>query len=235
MLDRVDAGLDRDLSAVEPFGVRRDAVAHPVRLVDDGRDLRARRSARGGSSSSTERAPVVMTLTKSAPRRSCSRTARRTSSTPSASRYMLGEPPAARSGRGDDPPACQQSRAAKRAVPHRLPRLEDEVAVGADVAQRRDAHAQGVAQRRGEEVRAGARPDRLRAGRRRRHVRVDVRMRVDEAGHQGAAAEVDDARAFRGTVAGVADPRDLAVDDQHGRAVAHGGAGAVEQPRVRQP
>ena len=44
--------------------------------------------AGSGSSSSTERAPVVITLTKSAPRRSCSRTARRTSSQPSASRYM---------------------------------------------------------------------------------------------------------------------------------------------------
>ena len=66
-------------------------------------------------------------------------------------------------------------------------------------------------------------------------MRVHVRMRVDQAGHQRPAAQVDDARAFRGGVAGVADALDLAIDDQHGRAVAHGGAGAVEQPRVRQP
>jgi hypothetical protein len=60
-------------------------------------------------------------------------------------------------------------------------------------------------------------------------------MRVDETGHQRAAAQVDDARVFRVGIAGVPDPRDLAIDDQHGGAVSHGGAGAVEQPRVRQP
>jgi hypothetical protein len=57
-------------------------------LLDEAGDLLAVSCAGSGSSSSTERAPVVMTLMKSAPRRSCSRTARRTSSTPSASRYM---------------------------------------------------------------------------------------------------------------------------------------------------
>ena len=42
-----------------------------------------------GSSRSTERAPVDISLTKSAPRRSCRRTARRISHGPSASSYMV--------------------------------------------------------------------------------------------------------------------------------------------------
>ena len=48
------------------------------------------------SSSSHERAPVVMILMKSAPRRNCSRVALRISSGPSASRYIPSKwrPPA---------------------------------------------------------------------------------------------------------------------------------------------
>ena len=41
MLDRVDAGLDRDLGAVEALGVGGHPVAHAVGLVDDRRDLLA--------------------------------------------------------------------------------------------------------------------------------------------------------------------------------------------------
>jgi hypothetical protein len=39
VLDRIDALLDRNPRAVEPFGVRRDAVSHPMCLVDHGADL----------------------------------------------------------------------------------------------------------------------------------------------------------------------------------------------------
>jgi hypothetical protein len=39
VLDGIDALLDRDPSAAQTLGVGRDAIAHPVRLVDDGRDF----------------------------------------------------------------------------------------------------------------------------------------------------------------------------------------------------
>ena len=42
VLDRVDAGLDREPRSLEPLGMRCDANAQPVRLVDDRLDLLAR-------------------------------------------------------------------------------------------------------------------------------------------------------------------------------------------------
>ena len=68
---------------------------------------------------------------------------------------------AAGSGRGDDQPAGQQPRPAKRAVAHRLARLLGLEALRADVAQRRHAHPQRLAQARLQEVGAGAGQDRL--------------------------------------------------------------------------
>ena len=158
MLDRVDALLDRDLRAVDALAVRGDAVARRW-ASSTSAAISARVSCAGsGSSSSTLRAPVVITLMKSAPRRSCSRTARRTSSAPSASRYMPPNqrPPGAVAETIS--PQVEQARAAEGPVAHRLAGLEDEVAIGADVADRRDAAAQRLAQVGGEQVRVGPRP-----------------------------------------------------------------------------
>jgi hypothetical protein len=68
-----------------------------------------------------ERAPVVIILTKSAPHRICSLTARLMSSGPSASRYMSPVAPARCRGRDDLP--AGQAEPAERAVAHGLPGL----------------------------------------------------------------------------------------------------------------
>ena len=89
VLDRVDARLDRDLRCRRALRrERRRGSPSGAPRPRRSRSPRGSSAPEAGSSSSTERAPVVITLTKSAPRRSCSRTARRTSSTPSASRYI---------------------------------------------------------------------------------------------------------------------------------------------------
>ena len=106
-------------------------------------------------------------------------------------------------------PHVEQPRAAERAVPHRLPRLEHEVAVGADVADRRDPHA--AARRAASAARkcapvpghSGSAPG-AGAG----TCGIDMRVRVDEAGHQRPAREVEDRDAVGCRVASVADARD---------------------------
>ena len=234
VLDGVDAGLDGDLGAVEAFGVGGDAMAHAVGLVDDRRDLLAGHlrgvgvleldGARAGGHDLDE--------VGAAPELFADGAADVVGAVGLA--VHVAEPAAAGGGGGDDPPAGEQPRAAERAVAHRLAGLEDEVAVGADVADRRDPHAQRRAQVGGQEVRARPGPERLGAGRRGGDVGVDVGVRVDEAGHERAAREVEDRDAVGGRVAGVADARDDAVLDEDGGAVAGRRAGAVEQTRVRE-
>ena len=88
MLDRVRAVA---IAASQPASPSACADSRkPIRCASSATaDSSASVSCSGsGSSSSFERAPVVMTLMKSAPARICSRTARRMSSGPSASRYM---------------------------------------------------------------------------------------------------------------------------------------------------
>ncbi len=64
---------------------------------------------------------------------------------------------------------------------------------------------------------------------------IDMGVRVDEAGHERPAREIEDRDAVGCRVAGVADARDDAVLDEDGGALADRRAGAVEQTRVRQP
>jgi hypothetical protein len=69
---------------------------------------------------------------------------RRTSSPPSASRYMPGRS-VRRRRRRDDPSARQEARPAERAVAHGLADLDDQVAEAAHVAHGGDPHPQDLA------------------------------------------------------------------------------------------
>ena len=124
-----------------------------------------------------------------------------------------GEEAAAGRGRRDDPAAGQDARAVERPVAHRLARLDEQVVVAADVAERRDAHAQQLAEDLRDHVRRRPGPDLLGArlvgglaevagaGRR-------VLVGVDQARHQRAPLDVDHARALGRRLAGARDRRD---------------------------
>ena len=64
---------------------------------------------------------------------------------------------------------------------------------------------------------------------------LDMDVDVDQAGQQHPPGEVEDPRALGNRIAGGTDPLDDPIGNQHGGAVAHRSAGAVKQPRARQP
>ena len=146
VLDRVDALLDRDLGARHALAVRGDAVAHAVRLLDEDAHLLARQlrgvgileldRARAGRHDLDEVGAVAHLL------------AHRLADLVGAVGLAVhaGEEAAARAGGRDDPAAGEHARAVEGAVAHRLARLDEQVVVAADVAERRDAHAQQLAQ-----------------------------------------------------------------------------------------
>jgi hypothetical protein len=142
-----------------------------------------------------------------------------------------GEEPAARTGGRDDPAAGQDARSAERAVAHRLPGLDDDVADRADGAYGRDPHSKDLAQLRAEHVRERSGQKRLGAAQRYGLLEreADVGVRVDEPGEERPAGEIDRARPFGRRLAGARHERDPSVLDEHRC------ARAVLEPCVRQP
>ena len=197
--------------------------------------------AGSGSSRSTERAPVAITLMKSAPRRSWARTAWRRAHGPSASWYIVPNmrPPGdvAETIRAHERIRGPSTRPSSTRAPHH----DGLVVVRADVADRRHSAAeQRPARARQQEVAELARAgilalERLRraeAGRAGR-VRDQVRVTVDEARHDGQAAAV--VGAFRSLAAHLAELRDAAVLERDRRVLEHGARARVDRPHAPDP
>ena len=228
-------GVDRELGAGQPLGVRGNPVAEPVRLLDERRDLLAGHlrgirvleldRARAGRHQLDEVRAVAELLAHGA------------ADVVRAVGLAVhpGEEAPARARRGDDPPAGQQARPAERAEPHRLARLDDRAAEGADVAHGRHPAAQGLGEVGRDDMRGRAGQQRLGALVRLRQLGLDVRMRVDEPRHQRAPLEVDRRGVAGRRVRGARDELDPAVADEHRRALARRRARAVQQARVGQP
>ena len=113
--------------------------------------------------------------------------------------------------------------------------------MGTDIADRRDAEAEQVAQGPADEVGLDAGPDRLGAlGRGGPAAGVtehrDVDVCVDETGQHGVARDVDDPRAVGDAVARRHERLDPAIPDQDRAGVARGAlAAGMAAPRVDQP
>ena len=161
VLDRVDALLDRDLGAGHALAVRRDAVAHAMRLLDQHAHLLARQLGGIG----------ILELDRAgAGRHHLDEVGAVADLLAHGLADLVGavglavhageEAPAGAGGR-DDAAAGQHPRPGEGAVAHRLARLDEQIVVAADVAERRDAHAQQLAEDLRHHVRGGAGPDRL--------------------------------------------------------------------------
>ena len=218
VLDRVDPLEDRELGAGEPLRVRGGPVALAMRLLDERRDLLPRHLGRIG---------ILQLDAARARRHHLDEVGAAAQLLADRAAHVVGTvgltvhpgepPPAGRRG-GDDRAAGQQTRSAERAVAHRLACLEHDVVVGTDVADGRDPAAQRLTQVGREEV--GARVGQQRLGARvgLGQLRPDVRVGVDQPGHQRAPVELDHLRVRGRLFAGRRDRLDHAVADEHGGA-----------------